>query len=220
MRRYVLRSLLAAAGALALSAALPALSGTAAAQTAPAIDLAAATSERVMGDPKAPVTIIEYASLTCPHCAAFHETVLPKLKADFVDTGQVRFIFRDFPLDALALRAAMVARCMPPDRYFPMLSALFKTQRAWATAADPGKAMAQTAKLGGMSDAQFQACVTNQQLQQSVAQSRLTGIQKYNVTGTPSFYDGDGNQLFEVVPTYEQFVEKLVALGAKKPAAK
>ena len=129
--------------------------------TARAAHLEAMTAERVLGKAGAPVTIIEYASLTCPHCAAFHKDVLPQLKAKYVDTGKVKIVYRDFPLDGRATLAAMVARCAPPERYFGFLDALFRSQTQWGRAEDPKKALAQIAKVGGMGDAESDACMKN-----------------------------------------------------------
>src|SRR6478736_5031450 len=92
-----------------------------------------ALGDRVLGRTDAPVTIVEYASATCPHCAAFHKDVFPQLKSEFIDTGKVRFIFREFPFDDLALAAFMLARCAPPDKYFPMIDVLFEQQKVWAS---------------------------------------------------------------------------------------
>ena len=98
---------------------------------------AAEPQEQILGDPDAPVTIIEYASLTCPHCAQFHNEVLPELKERYIAPGKVRLIYRDFPLDQVALAAAALAHCDGSDRYFSMLDVLFETQRNWARADDP-----------------------------------------------------------------------------------
>src|SRR5712672_1410926 len=108
----------------------------AAAQGTPGADaakqLAVQPGDRVLGKADAPITIIEYASLTCPHCAHFEVDVLPKLKAKWIDTGKAKLVLRDFPLDEPALRAAMVARCAPPERFFGFIDALFQGQNAWA----------------------------------------------------------------------------------------
>ena len=92
-----------------------------------------ALGDKILGKSDAPVTIVEYASATCPHCAAFHKDVFPQLKSEFIDTGKVKFIFREFPFDDLALAAFMLARCAPPEKYFPMLDVLFEQQQVWAS---------------------------------------------------------------------------------------
>ena len=102
---------------------------------------------QILGNPDAPVTIIEYASLTCPHCAQFHTEVLPELKERYIDPGKVRLIYRDFPLDQMALAAAALAHCAGPERYFSMLDVLFETQSNWAQADDPITAIKRLGKL-------------------------------------------------------------------------
>ncbi|MFO0995630.1 MAG: DsbA family protein [Alphaproteobacteria bacterium] len=144
-------------------------------------------ADRVIGKPEAPVTIIEYASLTCPHCAAFHRDTLPKLKSQYIETGKIKLIFRDFPLDSRATVAAMVARCAPRDRYFSFVDALFRGQDQWARSDDPMKALAQIARLGGMTEADFEACTKNEALFQAVRKERADAESQFGVNATPSF---------------------------------
>jgi protein-disulfide isomerase len=151
-----------------------------------------AKGEMALGKPDAPVTIIEYASMTCPHCARFHTETLTAFKEKYVDTGKVRLIFREFPFDGLALRASMLARCAGPDRYFPMLDVLFQQQRQWSSAKDPMAALAQIGRLAGVSPAEFEACMKSEELQNAVVQNRLEGQQKHQVESTPTFIiDGE-----------------------------
>ena len=150
--------------------------------------VALAPDDHVLGMPDAPITIVEYASLTCPHCAEFDRDTLPKIKEKWIDTGKAKLVFRDFPLDGLALRAAMLARCAPPDRYFGYIDVLFHSQNNWARADDPILALSRIARLGGMSDQQFQACMSNEELQRSVAASRQTAEKDYGVESTPTFF--------------------------------
>jgi protein-disulfide isomerase len=147
----------------------------------------AAVEERVLGDPAAPVTIIEYASLTCPHCAAFHKDVLPALKERYIQPGKVKLVFRDFPLDQTALMAAVLAHCAGPERYFAFLDALFSTQQTWARAADPIAALKQIARLGGLSEDRADACLADGAMQDAVLQSRLDGERAHDIRSTPSF---------------------------------
>lgn len=142
--------------------------------------------DRVLGRADAPVTIIEYASLTCPHCAEFHRTVMPELKKQYVDTGKVKVIYRDFPLDQLALRAAMLARCAPADRYFAFIDVLFQNQQNWATDRDPMAALTRIGRLGGIAEAQIQTCLNDQALADKVLQARMDGAQQFQVSGTPT----------------------------------
>ncbi len=143
--------------------------------------------DHVLGSAEAPVTIIEYASLTCPHCATFHQGTLPKLKSDYVDTGKVRFVYRDFPLDQVALRAAALAECAPRDRYFGLLEILFQSQANWATASDPLAALVRIGKLGGLSEEQVQACMNDEQRLDAVVAERLAGEEAFDIRSTPTF---------------------------------
>jgi protein-disulfide isomerase len=175
--------------------------------------VALAPDDHVLGKPDAPITIVEYASLTCPHCAEFDRDTLPKIKEKWIDTGKAKLIFRDFPLDGLALRAAMVARCAPPDRYFGYIDILFHSQNNWARANDPILALSHIARLGGMSDQQFQACMSNEELQKSVAASRQTAEKDYGVESTPTFFV-NGTMLPGALP-YNQFDQALTAAQPK-----
>src|SRR5690606_29923728 len=142
--------------------------------------------DMVLGKADAPITIIEYASLTCPHCAAFHADTLPAIKKEFIDTGKAKLIFRDFPLDQLAFTGAILARCAGPDRYFTYLDVLFAQQRQWATAKDPLGALRQIARLGGMPAEQFDKCLSDKTLGDYILAQRVEGNQKFNVNSTPS----------------------------------
>jgi len=146
-----------------------------------------ALKDRVIGDAGAPVTIIEYASLTCPHCASFHMETLPQIKSDWLDTGRAKLIYRDYPLDRNAASAAMIARCAPENRYFTFLNAFYAQQKNWARAADPVKALTQLAALGGMSRDDVTACLANEGLQDGVLQMRLDGQMEYEIESTPTF---------------------------------
>jgi len=153
---------------------------------------AAELSEQAIGDPNAPVTIIEYASLTCPHCATFHEDVLPALKERYIAPGKVRLIYRDFPLDERALAAAKVAHCAGPERYFGFIDVLFQTQSSWARAEDHIAALKQLGKLGGLSEQQIDACLADEELTDNILQRRLDAQNQSDITSTPSFViDGE-----------------------------
>lgn len=156
-------------------------------------------SERVLGDPNAPITILEYSSLTCPHCATFHANTLPQLKKDYIDTGKVKLVFRDFPFDRAALQASMLARCSNPERYFGFLDVLFKSQNKWAGASDPAQALAQTGKLAGVGDQQFKECLANEALANKLIERRLEAEQKYQVQSTPTFVIMRGDTVEKIV---------------------
>lgn len=146
-----------------------------------------AVSERVLGDPDAPVTIIEYSSLTCPHCAAFHANTLPAIKERFIETGQARLVYRDFPLDQNALNAAVIAHCAGEDRYFAFLEAMFASQDRWARSSNPTESLIQLAGLGGMARERAEACLADDAMLDAVLQMRLDGQAEFDVASTPTF---------------------------------
>ncbi|MDX2103411.1 MAG: DsbA family protein [Alphaproteobacteria bacterium] len=143
-------------------------------------------TDRVLGNREAPVQIIEYASLTCPHCADYKANTFPEIKRNWIDTGRVRYVYRDFPLDQVALQASVIARCAPEERYFPLLEALFQTQGQWATASDPVAALRRIGRLSGMTEERMTECLADQSLQEAVLRQRLGGAQTFAVSGTPT----------------------------------
>lgn len=147
-------------------------------------------NEHIIGDVDAPVTIIEYASLTCPHCASFHTEILPDVKEQLLDTGKARLVYRDFPLDQLALRAAALVRCTQPPQRPAMLSLLFRTQQTWAGSDDPIAALNRIGNGVGMSSEAVQQCLQDEEVLDAVIAQRLEGEQKFNVNSTPSFIIG------------------------------
>ena len=143
--------------------------------------------DKVMGDADAPVTIVEYASFTCPHCANFHTETMPALKERFIDTGQVRFVFRDFPLDEPALRAGMMARCVPDAQYFNVIDVVFSTLNQWSSGPDWLQSLSQIGRMAGLSQEAFDACMADEQLEADILNLRLEGQNQYRVQATPSF---------------------------------
>jgi protein-disulfide isomerase len=176
-------------------------------------ELAVQPSDRILGKAEAPITIIEYASLTCPHCAHFDVTVLPKLKEKWIDTGKAKLILRDYPLDEPALRAAMVARCAPADRFYPLIDTFFAQQEQWVTSRDYRAALEKLVKLGGMSDKEFKACISDKKLEDQVAQSRLIASQQLGVDATPTFFIN--GKKFDGAPTVEAFDQALSGAAPK-----
>ena len=170
----------------ALIASLAALAFAAAAHAEP-LPTEQALKDRIMGDPEAPITIIEYASLTCPHCADFHAETLPQVKKEWIDTGRAKLVYRDYPLDKHAASAAQIARCAPESRYFAFLNAFFVQQRNWARSEDPVRVLTQLAALGGMSKGDVDACLANNALQDGILQMRLDGQMEFDIKSTPSF---------------------------------
>jgi protein-disulfide isomerase len=144
--------------------------------------------DMALGAAAAPVTIIEYASMTCSHCAAFHETTWPALKAKYVDTGKVRFILREFPLDPLAAAAFMLARCAGPERRNAIVDLLYTRQSAWAFGDKPLETLAALVKVAGVSQADFDACLKDQALYDEVNQTRQRAADAFKVSATPTFF--------------------------------
>ena len=142
----------------------------------------------VQGKASAPVTIVEYASMTCPHCAHFHATVYPWLVKNYVDTGKVKFILREFPLDPLAAAAFMLARCEGPDKRNAVVDLLFDQQQAWAYNDKPLEALYNAMKLTGMSKPQFDKCLQDQKLQDNVYAVSERGGKTFGVSATPTFF--------------------------------
>jgi protein-disulfide isomerase len=141
----------------------------------------------VLGKADAPVTIIEYASMTCPHCANFHKTTYPALKSKYIDTGKVRFIFREFPLDDLAAAASMLARCAGPEKALTMIDVLFASQDKWAVR-EPIPALLQIAKQAGFTQASFDECLKNQKLYDDILKIRERGSKEFKVESTPTLF--------------------------------
>jgi protein-disulfide isomerase len=164
-----------------------------------------ALPDMALGEANAPVTIVEYMSTTCPHCATFHNNTFDAIKTKYVDSGKVRFIVREFPFDPRAAAAFMLARCNPQDptklteagQYFPMISMLMKQQETWAAAQDGREALMQMSKLAGFTQESFQACLTNQKLLDDVNAVRERGAKDFGIAATPTFlingkrYSGD-----------------------------
>jgi len=148
--------------------------------------------ERSAGPADAPVTVLEFFSLTCTHCAAFHRETWPRVKQELVQKGKMRMVWRDFPLDQLALAAAQVARALPPERYEGFIGALLASQERWAFARgiDNIGEIAKIAALAGMNREQVEAAVNDQTLRRAILEGRLKAEQEYKVNSTPTFVFG------------------------------
>ena len=147
-------------------------------------------AEMVLGAEDAPVTVIEYASFTCPHCATFHENTFKDLKADYIDTGKVKFIFREVYFDRFGLWASMVARCGGEEKFFGMTDLLFKSQDKWARAGDPVAIADEIRKLGrlaGLQDDTLQACLRDEDKAKALVGWYQDNVAKDDITATPSF---------------------------------
>ncbi|CAN5144871.1 DsbA family protein [soil metagenome] len=147
-----------------------------------------ALGDKAMGNANAPVTMIEYASLTCPHCAAFANDVFPAVKAKYIDTGKIRYILREFPLDQLALAAVMGARCAPADAFFPLVEMLFREQKDWAFIDNPGPALVERLTKHGLGEDAFMKCLEDKDLQEKIIAIEDEANSKFGVDGTPAFF--------------------------------
>ncbi len=141
----------------------------------------------VLGSDKAPVTVIEYASMTCPHCAHFSTTTFPELQKRYIDTGKVRFIFREFPLDALAAAGFMLARCAGKDKFMPIVETLFAKQQDWIVQ-KPVPALMEIAKQFGFTEDSFNKCLANQQVLDAIQAVRDRAATTLGVNSTPTFF--------------------------------
>ena len=169
-----------------------------------------------LGDVKAPVRIDEFASLACPHCAEFSNDVLPKLKAEYIDSGKVQLVFHDFPIWLIGAKAAELTRCVPADHYFPMIETLYRMQPAWThqeTQEAQIEALKQQAKFAGLTDAQINQCLSDQTLEEGVLQEQVQAQQApTSVKGTPTFILNGNPRDPLVSPTYEQIKARIDAL--------
>jgi protein-disulfide isomerase len=161
-----------------------------------------AEGDKVLGKAEAPVTIVEYFSLGCPHCRNFHETILPKLKTEYIDTGKARLVFRDFPLDGVSLAAATLTRCVNDLAYFAMVDTLFQQQDTWHVQDGIGQ-VASIAKGAGMDEAAFNACIADPARKDAVVASRQEAETKFKVNSTPTFFIND--RVLAGVSEYEAF---------------
>ena len=148
----------------------------------------------VQGSPSASITIIEYASTTCSHCAAFHETTWPELKTKYVDSGRAKFILREFPLDPLATASFMLARCAGPDKRNLVVDHLLSQQKMWAFVDKPLEALLLLVEKIGISQTDAEACLRNEDLYRQVRQSRERAAAAFNINSTPTFFV-DGRKL-------------------------
>jgi protein-disulfide isomerase len=166
----------------------------------------------VEGQANAPVTIVEYASMTCSHCAAFHNNVYPTLKSKYIDSGKAKFMLREFPLDPLATAGFMLARCAG-DKREAMVALLFAQQKNWAFVEKPLDGLANTVKQTGMSQETFEKCLKDQALYDKVNMVRDRAAEKFGVNATPTFFINGKRVSGEM--TVEQLGKELTPLLSK-----
>ncbi len=167
-----------------------------------------------IGDPEAPITIIEYASMSCSHCADFHNNTLEDLKTEFIDTGNVRFVFRDFPFNYPALAGSMMMRCVPTEARYEYMNALYKLQKNWVIR-DNAKTRAELYKImqsGGMQQEEFDNCLSDVDLENDLLEGVMKAQSEFNIRSTPSFivngvlYSGNKN-----IKEFRQIIEKILS---------
>ena len=167
-----------------------------------------------IGEENAPITIIEYASMSCSHCANFHNDTLEELKKEFIDTGKVKFIFRDFPLNYPALAGSMMLRCVPEDIRYDYMNGLYKLQNNWVNR-DASKTRSELYKImqsGGMQQDDFDSCLSNFNIENQILEGRLEVEREYKISSTPSFivngvlYSGNKN-----IKEFRQIIDKILS---------
>ncbi len=171
--------------------------------------------EKVLGDTDAPVTVVEYASFTCPHCGQFHNAIFDEYKLEYIDTGKVRHIFREFLRNGADVAISAVARCAPADRYFDVVDAYFAAQDEWLQAADMRQAILDRAEAFGFTEESFNACLQNQNLLQAF-DAAMRRAQSFGVTGTPTFFI-NGRQEVGALPMeqWAAIIDPLVGAAAE-----
>ncbi len=192
------------AGSAAAVSAFALLPAAAFAQTVNGLLDDIPVEDEVMGNVNAPVTIIEYASMTCPHCKSFHEKIMPQIKEQYVDTGKAKYILRPFPFDGdrRGEAAFMLAKCAPNNNYYPMIDELFRTQNVWGRQGNPVPELLRIAKFAGMTEDDFKACLSNQELLTKIIKGRNKAVKDFGVQATPTVFVNDqklGDSRFETV---------------------
>ena len=168
----------------------------------------------VIGEPDAPVTIIEYASMSCSHCADFHNNTLSDLKSEYIDTGKVRLVFRDFPFNYPALAGSMMMRCIPNELRYDYMNALYKLQKKWVIR-DSSKTRSELYKImqsGGMQKEEFDTCLSDIELENDLLEGVMNAQKEFNIRSTPSFiingvlYSGNKN-----IKEFRQIIDKILS---------
>jgi len=169
--------------------------------------------DRIHGSPDAPITIIEYASMTCTHCARFHKDVMPKLTENYIDTGKVKLVVREFPLDAWAAAGSVLATCVPEDNYFAFIDLLFVNQAKWAFGGNPKEGLVEMGRFAGLNREQVEACLKKEDEFKRIQGVASEAQSRYGVEGTPTFIIG--GEIYRAELTYERLEEILKPLLAK-----
>jgi protein-disulfide isomerase len=179
-----------------------------------AVGITLTREDRTLGSPKAPLTVLEYAAPTCPHCAHFDMDIFPQFKQQYIDTGKVFFIFRVFPLNQVDVAAESIARCLPEDNYFQFLDLLYRNQAKWDpefAVPDVHAGLVEMGRIEGMSAQQVDACIANQVVAKRVQQVEADAVARYNISGTPSFVvHGNVHGPFEDFQELQAYINPLL----------
>ncbi len=184
----------------------------ASAQSAADVAKPVSLPDMALGPKEAAVTVTEYASMTCPHCASFTENVFPKIKSEFIDTGKIRFVFREFPLDIKAAAGSMLARCIAKDdsgKYFAVIDMLFKQQNEWVVK-NTAETLTRIGKQAGLSQQQVEECLKDQALLDKIAADQKFANEVLKVNSTPTFFIN--GEMLRGEQTFEEFSKKITPL--------
>ena len=170
----------------------------------------------VMGSPDAPVTIDDYSSLGCPHCADFHLNTLPKIKKDFIDTGKVKFVFHEFPLDKASVDGALLVGCVPAAQAWDAINLLYYQQDKWAHDEKYDDKLVGYGQMLGLTEAKVKACLADDKKRDAFLQGRVDAVKKYNIEGTPTFIFNDGKARMMGAQPYDQVANAIKQLSLSK----
>ena len=168
-------------------------------------------NEAFVGNAEAKVIIIEYASMTCNHCATFHKEIYPEIKKNFIDTNKIKFIYRDFPLDKQALFASVLAKCAPKEKYFDFVKLILNTQKKWISNDDSFiEKLTNIGKLAGLKEDKINSCFTDEKLVDEIIKTRTLAEEKYNINSTPSFIINEKKYSAMSYENFEKIIKKLI----------
>ncbi len=172
----------------------------------------AKTNEEIfLGNKDAKVTVIEYASMTCIHCANFHKDIYPKIKENYIDTNKIKFIYRDFPLDKQALFGSVLAKCAPKEKYFDFVKLILSTQKKWVTSDDTFiDKLKNIGKLAGLTESKINNCFKDEQIVDNIINTRTFAERKYNINSTPSFIINNKKYSDMSYENFEKIIENLI----------